>query len=43
MKISPLISVLWVGGVITVVGIVLAFAPRRATPLLAADARGEVR
>lgn len=43
VKINPLISVLWVGGVITVVGIVLAFAPRRATPLLAADARGEVR
>ena len=41
VKINPLISVLWAGGVITVVGIVLAFAPRRATPLLAADAKGE--
>ena len=41
VKINPLISVLWAGGVITVVGILLAFAPRRATPLLAADAKGE--
>ena len=39
VKINPLISVLWVGGAVTVAGIALAFAPRRATPLLAADDR----
>ena len=39
VKVNPLILLNWVGGVITVAGIALAFAPRRATPLLAADDR----
>ena len=34
------INALWVGGAICIAGIVLAFLPRRATPLLAADDRG---
>ena len=29
----------WIGAGISIVGIILAFAPRRATPLLAADER----
>lgn len=47
IKVNPLIRLNWIGGVVTVLGIVLAFAPRRATPLLAADdcarAEAEVR
>ncbi len=43
VKVNPLISVLWAGGVICVAGIVLAFAPRRATPLIAADEREAAR
>ena len=39
VKVNPLIMLNWVGGGIAVVGIVLAFLPRRATPLLAADDR----
>ena len=39
VKVNPLIMLNWVGGAICVAGIVLAFAPRRATPLLAADDR----
>ena len=39
VKVNPLIMLNWIGGAVAVVGIVLAFAPRRATPLLAADAR----
>ena len=39
VKINPLIMCNWVGGAICVLGIILAFAPRRATPLLAADER----
>ena len=39
VKVNPLISALWAGGVITVAGIVLACAPRRATPLLREDDR----
>lgn len=39
VKVNPLIMLNWIGGVIVVAGIVLAFAPRRATPLLAADER----
>ena len=37
VKVNPLIMLNWVGGAVCVAGIVLAFAPRRATPLLAAD------
>ena len=39
VKINPLILFNWVGAGVSVLGIVLAFAPRRATPLLAADER----
>lgn len=39
VKVNPLILCTWVGGAISTLGIVLAFAPRRATPLLAADDR----
>ena len=39
VKINPLILLNWIGAGVTVLGIVLAFAPRRATPLLAADER----
>lgn len=39
VKVNPLILFTWVGGAISTLGIVLAFAPRRATPLLAADER----
>lgn len=39
VKVNPLILCNWVGGAICVAGIVLAAAPRRATPLLAADDR----
>lgn len=39
IKVNPLIRLNWVGGAIVVLGIVLSFAPRRATPLLAADDR----
>ncbi len=43
VKVNPLISFTWAGGVICVLGIVLAFAPRRATPLLAADDRAQAK
>ena len=43
VKINPLILFNWVGAGVSVLGIVLAFAPRRATPLLAADARAAGR
>ena len=39
---NPLILLNWIGGGVAVLGIVLAFAPRRATPLLAADERVRV-
>lgn len=39
VKVNPLILFTWVGGAVSTLGIVLAFAPRRATPLLAADER----
>ena len=39
VKVNPLILFTWAGGAISTLGIVLAFAPRRATPLLAADER----
>ena len=39
VKVNPLIMLNWIGAGITIAGIVLAFAPRRATPLLAADER----
>ncbi len=39
VKINPLIMFTWVGGAVSTLGIVLAFAPRRATRLLAADER----
>ncbi len=39
VKVNPLILCTWIGGAISTLGIVLAFAPRRATPLLAADDR----
>lgn len=39
VKINPLILLNWIGAGVTVLGIVLAFTPRRATPLLAADER----
>ena len=39
VKINPLIMLNWIGAGISIVGIVLAFAPRRATPLLTADER----
>ena len=39
VKINPLIMLNWIGAGISIVGIILAFAPRRATPLLAADER----
>lgn len=43
VKINPLILFNWVGAGVSVLGIVLAFAPRRATPLLAADERAADR
>ena len=39
VKINPLILANWVGAGICVVGIALAFFPRRATPLITADER----
>ena len=39
VKVNPLIMLNWIGGVVAVVGIALAFLPKRATPLLAADDR----
>lgn len=39
VKVNPLIMLNWVGGAVAVVGIALAFLPKRATPLLAADDR----
>lgn len=42
VKVNPLILCNWIGGGIVVAGIVLAFAPRRATPLIAADERKRV-
>lgn len=39
VKVNPLILLNWIGGGVAVLGIVLAFAPKRATPLLAADER----
>ncbi len=39
VKVNPLILVTWAGGAISTLGIELAFAPRRATPRLAADER----
>ncbi|OUP06813.1 cytochrome c biogenesis protein CcsA [Collinsella sp. An2] len=39
VKVNPLILCNWIGGGIVVAGIALAFLPRRATPLLAADER----
>ncbi|WP_270848682.1 heme lyase CcmF/NrfE family subunit [Candidatus Collinsella stercoripullorum] len=39
VKINPLIMFTWVGAGICIAGIALAFLPRRATPLLAADER----
>ena len=39
VKINPLILFNWIGAGICVAGIALAFLPRRATPLLAADER----
>lgn len=39
VKVNPLIAFNWIGGAVTVLGIILAFAPRRATPLIAADDR----
>lgn len=39
VKVNPLILFNWIGGGIAIVGIVLAFLPRRATPLLAAQER----
>ena len=39
VKVNPLIMLNWIGAGVAVLGIVLAFAPRRATPLLAADDR----
>ncbi|MDO4436465.1 MAG: cytochrome c biogenesis protein CcsA [Coriobacteriaceae bacterium] len=43
VKVNPLILFTWVGGAVSTLGIVLAFAPRRATPLLAADERERAR
>lgn len=43
VKVNPLILFTWAGGAISTLGIVLAFAPRRATPLLNADDRDRVR
>lgn len=40
VKINPLILLTWLGGAVSTLGIALAFAPRRATPLLSADERG---
>lgn len=39
VKINPLILLTWLGGAVSTLGIALAFAPRRATPLLSADER----
>lgn len=39
VKVNPLIMLNWIGGAVAVVGIALAFLPKRATPLLAADDR----
>ena len=39
VKVNPLIMLNWIGGCVAVIGIALAFLPRRATPLLAADER----
>lgn len=43
VKVNPLILLTWAGGAISTLGIVLAFAPRRATPLLAADERARAQ
>ena len=43
VKVNLLILFTWAGGAISTLGIVLAFAPRRATPLLNADDRDRVR
>lgn len=43
VKVNPLILFTWAGGAISTLGIVLAFAPHRATPLLNADERDRVR
>ena len=39
VKVNPLIMLNWIGGGVAVIGIILAFLPKRATPLLAADER----
>ena len=39
VKVNPLILLNWIGGAVAVVGIALAFLPKRATPKLAADER----
>ncbi|MDY2777501.1 MAG: cytochrome c biogenesis protein CcsA [Collinsella sp.] len=39
VKINPLIMLNWIGAGVSVLGVVLAFAPRRATPLVSADDR----
>ena len=39
VKVNPLIMLNWIGGAVAVVGIALAFLPKHATPLLAADDR----
>lgn len=39
VKVNPLIMLNWIGAGVAVLGIVAACAPRRATPLLAADER----
>ncbi len=39
VKVTPLILFTWAGGAITTLGIVKAFAPRRATPLVSAYER----
>ena len=39
IKVNPLIMLNWIGGGVAVAGIILAFLPKRATPLLAADDR----
>lgn len=43
VKINPLILFTWVGGAISTLGIVLAFAPRRATRLITADDRSRAK
>ena len=42
VKINPLVLCNWIGAGICVAGIALAFLPRRATPLLAADDRARM-